>query len=42
MEQSNHRWLVKTEHKKSQVNNQMQVQTSRAKGGSKLPVKLDL
>ena len=35
MVQSNHMWPVKTEHKKSQVNNQMQVQTSRLKRDTK-------
>ena len=43
MAQSNHIWPVKTESKmKSQVNNHMQVQTSRPKRDTKAPVKLDL
>ena len=41
--QSNHIWPVKTgQKKKSQVKNQMQVQTSRPKRDTKPPVKLDL
>ena len=41
--QSNHMQPVKTESKKeSQVNNQLQVQTSRPKRDTKSPVKLDL
>ena len=41
--QSNHMWPVKTEHKKkSQVNNQTQVQMSRPIRDTKPPVKLDL
>ena len=41
--QSNHMWPVKTKpEKKSQVNNQSQVQTSRPKSDTKPPVKLDL
>ena len=43
MAQFTHMWPVKAElKKKSQVNNQMQVQTSRTKRDTKLPVKLDL
>ena len=43
MAQSNYMWPVKTESKKkSQVNNQMQVQTSRPKRDTKPLVKLDL
>ena len=43
MAQSNYMWPVKqSKHKKSQVNNQMQVQTSRPKRDTKPPVKLDL
>ena len=43
MTQSTHMWPVKTEHKKkSQVKNQMQVQTSRPKRDTRPPVKLDL
>ena len=43
MAQSNHMQPVKTEHrKKLQVSNQMQVQTSRPKRDTKLPVNLDL
>ena len=43
MPQSNHMWPVKTESKKkSQVNNQSKVQTSKPKRNTKPPVKLDL
>ena len=42
MAQSNHMWPVKTESKKSQINNQLQVQTRRPKKDIKPPVKLDL
>ena len=38
MAQSNHMWPVKTKHKKSQVNNQTQVQTWRPKWDTKPPV----
>ena len=42
MAQSNHMWPVKQlDHEKSQVNNQMQVHTSRPKRDTKPPVKLD-
>ena len=41
--QSTHRWPVKTEHKKkSQGNNQRQVQTRRYKRDTKPPVKFDI
>ena len=41
--QSTCMWPVKTKHKKkSQVNNQTQVQTSRPKRDTKTPFKLDL
>ena len=42
MAKSTHMQPVKAEHKKSQVNNQMQVQTSRPKRDTKPPIKLDL
>ena len=42
MAQSYHMWPKKTEHKKSQVNNEVQVQTSRPKRDNKPTVKLDL
>ena len=43
MAQSTHMWPVKAElKKKSQVNNQSQIQTSRPKRDTKPPVKLDL
>ena len=43
MAQSNRMWPVKTESKKrSQVTNQMQVQTSRPNRYTKPPVRLDL
>ena len=43
MAQSHHKWSVKeSEHKKSQVNDNPQVHTSRPKKDTKPPVKLDL
>ena len=43
MAQSYHMWPVKqTDHKDSQVNNELEVHTSRAKRDIKPPVKLDL